>query len=134
MTQATSAQFRAARAILGLTVRELAKVSGVHRNTVVRIESGEASHGPTMAAVQRALEDAGIVFLPASDGTHGPAVALKWGQPEPRPSLKSRTDEGEDGGSLQALDHDLADFMSSPVWLKLSEDGREAISKAAFGE
>ena len=102
----------------------------MHRNTIVRIESGEASHGPTMAAVQRALEDAGIVFLPAVEGMHGPAVALKWGQPEPRPSLKSRTDKGEDGGSLQAL----ADFMSSPVWLQISEDGREAITEAAYGE
>ena len=72
----------------------------MHRNTIVRIESGEALHGP--GRVQRALEDAGIVFLPAVEGMHGPAVALKWGQPEPRPSLKSRTDKGEDGGSLQA--------------------------------
>jgi hypothetical protein len=62
-------------------------------------------------------------------------VALKWGQPEPRPSLKSRTEEGEEGGGdKQALDRDLAAFMSSPVWPKLSEDGREAITKAAFGE
>ena len=128
------AQFRAARAILGLTVRELAKAAGVHRNTIVRIEAGEASHGPTMAAVQRALEAAGIVFLPATEGSHGPAVALKWGQQEPRPSLRSRTEEGEEGGGLQAANPDLADFMSSPVWPMLSEAGREAISTAAFGE
>jgi hypothetical protein len=49
--------------------------------------------------------------------------------------LKPRTEEGEEGsGDLQAVDPDLVDFMSSPVWLKLSEDGQAAIAQAAFGE
>lgn len=74
----TSAQFRMARAALEWTVRDLAEKAGVHRNTIVRIESGEASHGPTIAAVRRALEEAGIIFLAVGDQTNGgPGVRLR---------------------------------------------------------
>ena len=132
--QVTPIQFRMARAALGLTVRELATSAGVHRNTIVRIEAGEASHGPTMAAVQRALEASGVVFIPAIEGVHGPAVALKWGQQEPRPDLIAPSKDGEDGGGVQALDRDLADFMTGAAWGKLSEDGRRAIYEHAMHE
>jgi transcriptional regulator with XRE-family HTH domain len=74
----TSAQFRMARAALEWTVRDLAARAGVHRNTVARIEAGEATHGPTIAAVRRALEDAGIVFLAAGQQVDGgPGVRLR---------------------------------------------------------
>lgn len=77
-TDVTSAQFRMARAALEWTVRDLAAKAGVHRNTIARIEAGEASHGPTLAAVQRALEDAGIIFLSAGEQTNGgPGVRLR---------------------------------------------------------
>jgi transcriptional regulator with XRE-family HTH domain len=55
------------------TVRDLAARSGVHRNTITRIEAGEASHGPTIAAVIRALEDVGIEFTNGDS----PGVRLK---------------------------------------------------------
>lgn len=61
--QVTSAQVRGARAMLGWTVRDLADKAGVHRNTVTHIESDKARHGPTIAAVVRALESAGIEFM-----------------------------------------------------------------------
>src|SRR5690242_8298663 len=59
----TSAQIRQARAALRWTVRGLAQRAGVHRNTITKIEAGEASHGPTIAAVVRALEAAGAKFV-----------------------------------------------------------------------
>lgn len=59
----TSAQIRAARAAVRWTVRQLAERSGVHRNTITKIEAGAASHRPTIAAVVRALEAAGIEFV-----------------------------------------------------------------------
>jgi hypothetical protein len=34
----------------------------VHRNTVTRIEAGNPANGPTMAALERALEAAGVEF------------------------------------------------------------------------
>ncbi|MGY0834952.1 helix-turn-helix domain-containing protein [Azospirillum argentinense] len=77
-TDVTSAQFRMARAALEWTVRDLAAKAGVHRNTIARIEAGEASHGPTLAAVRRALEDAGIIFLSAGEQANGgPGVRLR---------------------------------------------------------
>jgi len=58
----TSAQIRAARGLLKWTVRELADRSGVHRNTITKIEADQAKHGPTIAAVVHALEAAGVEF------------------------------------------------------------------------
>jgi transcriptional regulator with XRE-family HTH domain len=71
--EVTSAQIRAARGLVKWTVRDLAARSGVHRNTITRIEANEAKHGPTIAAVVHALEAAGIEF------TNGdaPGVRLK---------------------------------------------------------
>ncbi|WP_371818771.1 helix-turn-helix domain-containing protein [Rhodomicrobium sp. Az07] len=131
----TPTQFRMARAALLLTVRELAEIAGVHRNTIIRIEAGEASHGPTVAAVQRALEEAGIMFLMPGE-THGPGVALKPGVAEPRrvPGATSAS-EGSDGG-MKARDPELAAFWEArPAgWAELSEEGRRVISEAAFGD
>ena len=58
----TSAHVRAARGFLKWTVRDLADKSGVHRNTITKIEADQAKHEPTIAAVVRALETAGIEF------------------------------------------------------------------------
>lgn len=60
--QVNSAQFRMARAALRWSLEEAASASGVHRNTILRIEQGEASHGPTIAAVVRAYEAEGVRF------------------------------------------------------------------------
>jgi transcriptional regulator with XRE-family HTH domain len=59
----SSAHIRAARGLLNWTVRELADKAGVHRNTVTRMEADKVTHGPTIAAMVRAFEDAGIQFL-----------------------------------------------------------------------
>lgn len=61
-TKVTSAQIRAARGLLKWTVRDLADKSGVHRNTITKMEADQARHGPTIAAVVRALEVAGVEF------------------------------------------------------------------------
>ncbi len=67
----TSAQVRAARGLLNWTVRDLAEKSGVHRNTVTKIEADTAVHGPTIAAVIHALEAAGVEFIPENGGGAG---------------------------------------------------------------
>lgn len=54
----TSAQLRMARAALRWTIRVLAANSGVHANTIAACEADKTSpHGPTMAALERALAD-----------------------------------------------------------------------------
>jgi transcriptional regulator with XRE-family HTH domain len=59
----SSAQIRAARGLLHWTVRELAEKAGVHRNTITRMEADAVTHGPTIAAIVRALEDGGVEFI-----------------------------------------------------------------------
>jgi transcriptional regulator with XRE-family HTH domain len=68
----TSAQIRAARALLNWTVRDLADRAGVHRNTVSRAETDATGPGHANAAIRAALETAGIVFIPENGG--GPGV------------------------------------------------------------
>ena len=71
----TSAQIRAARALLNWTVRDLADRSGVHRNTVTRAETEATRPGHATAAIRSALESAGVDFLDANGS--GPGVRLK---------------------------------------------------------
>lgn len=58
----TSAQIRAARGLLNWTVRDLAEKSGVHRNTITRIETESSLQGYSVAAIKAALEAAGVEF------------------------------------------------------------------------
>lgn len=71
----TSAQIRAARGLLNWTVRDLSERSGVHRNTVTRLETESTSGGHSITAVRSALEAAGVEFIPENGG--GAGVRLK---------------------------------------------------------
>ena len=78
MTEITSAQIRAARALLGMSQRELAELSKVSLRTIGDVERGER---PGSASIGRALvlslEAACIVFIPQNGG--GPGVRLRAG-------------------------------------------------------
>ena len=67
-------QVRGARAILRMTVAELAAAAHVAPNTIVRFEADRGVNTTTLTAIQRALEAAGIVFVPENGG--GPGVRL----------------------------------------------------------
>jgi DNA-binding XRE family transcriptional regulator len=74
----TSEQLRAARAMLRIEQRDLAEWSGVSVETIKRIERtpGMVSiYTSTMMAIQRALEEAGVEFIPENGG--GPGVRLR---------------------------------------------------------
>ncbi|MFO1138335.1 MAG: helix-turn-helix transcriptional regulator [Paracoccus sp. (in: a-proteobacteria)] len=71
----TSAQIRAARGLLNWTVRDLAERSGVHRNTISRVETETTGPGHSLAAIRAALEAAGVEFIPEDGG--GVGVRLK---------------------------------------------------------
>lgn len=51
-----------ARAALGLSTHDLAKLAGVGRVTVVRFEDGENIAAETLAKIEQALADAGAQF------------------------------------------------------------------------
>lgn len=68
----TSEQIRAARALLRWEQRDLVEASGISHPSLKRLEGKPgplAAHGRTIAALQSALEGAGIVFL--NDGEPG---------------------------------------------------------------
>lgn len=72
-----AAQVRMARAGFKISVRELAELSGVADSTILRFESGKGAILATnMARIQRALEDAGAIFITA-DASGGPGVRIK---------------------------------------------------------
>lgn len=71
----TSAQIRAARGLLNWTVRDLAERSGVHRNTITRVETDATGPGYSIEAIQRALEAVGVIFVEANG--EGPGVRLR---------------------------------------------------------
>jgi DNA-binding XRE family transcriptional regulator len=59
----TSAQIRMARAALNWTVRDLAKATGLHRNTINNIEVGRYAGDPeSLRLIERVLTRAGIEF------------------------------------------------------------------------
>jgi transcriptional regulator with XRE-family HTH domain len=73
----TSGQLRAARALLGWTMVELAGRAGISARTVARCEIGEGVPRVTVRTIERivrVLEAAGVQFLHGSDG---PGVRLR---------------------------------------------------------
>ena len=74
----TSGQIKAARALVGLTVAELAKEAGIGFTTLVRLEAADGVPSGTVRtldAVQKALEAAGIEFIGTPED--GPGVRLR---------------------------------------------------------
>jgi transcriptional regulator with XRE-family HTH domain len=73
----TPAQLRAARGLLGWTQAELAKASGVHRNSINTFEKESSDpKRSTLLALERALAKAGVVFIDA-DKEGGPGLRLR---------------------------------------------------------
>jgi transcriptional regulator with XRE-family HTH domain len=74
----TSEQLRAARALVRWEQKDLARASGVSLPTIKRLETKPGkltAHGPTASAIIRALETAGVEFIPENGG--GPGVRLR---------------------------------------------------------
>ncbi len=72
------AQLRAARALLGWSQGSLAEASGLAIATIKRMESARGplkSSGENLLKVQRALEDAGVIFI--DEDEEGPGVRLR---------------------------------------------------------
>ena len=81
MTNLTSAQIRAARALLDWTQPKLAEMAKLSVPTVRRMEGTRGPSASTEAnveAVRRALEAGGVVFLAKEESKDGgPGVRLK---------------------------------------------------------
>lgn len=77
----TPEQFRMAKAALGLNNPELADRTGLHRNTLNKLDQG-AGKASTIQLVRLTLEAQGVQFLDDGEVAVGPGVALKL-PPEP---------------------------------------------------
>ncbi len=78
LTLSTPNQLRAARALLGWEQKDLANGSGLAIGTIRRMEGSRGAIRGNVASlrkVQRALEDAGVVFIDENGG--GPGVRLR---------------------------------------------------------
>jgi hypothetical protein len=74
----SSAQIRAARALLKWTVADLARESSLGLNTIKRAEVAESGTSLTTAndlSIRRAFESAGVEFIDENGG--GPGVRLR---------------------------------------------------------
>lgn len=71
-----SAQCRAARALIGWTMPQLAAAAGVSVGTINNFELGRrAPIAANMTVIRTALESAGVVFIAENGG--GPGVRLR---------------------------------------------------------
>ncbi len=151
-------QFRAARALLGWSQADVAAKARCSRSTVTTFENGTTTPQPrVLEDLIAVLENAGVIFIEARDGEHGPAVAFKWGvAPPARQSgedtaageegnggLKAAWDDIEEAADLDALlgeepspDPGMADYWRTApeLWASLSEGGRETLSRTMFGD
>lgn len=75
----TPEQFKMAKALLGISNPELAEKTGLHRNTLNKLDQG-AGKGSTAQHVRLALEAEGVQFLEPGDVATGTGVALRAGQ------------------------------------------------------
>ena len=70
------AQCRAARSLIDIDQGTLATAASVSKSVIVDFENGHRTpHRNNLESIKRALEEAGVEFIPANGG--GPGVRLK---------------------------------------------------------
>ncbi|WP_372575028.1 transcriptional regulator [Ruegeria jejuensis] len=72
----TPEQFKMAKSALGLSNPDLAEMTGLHRNTLNKVDKGEGK-ASTIQYLRLTLEAQGIQFLDGGEVAAGPGVALK---------------------------------------------------------
>ena len=91
----TARQCRAARGLLGISQRDLAEAASVSLSAILDFETGTRNPRPaTLAALRRAFEDAGVLFIPVNGGGQG--VRLRDPDHDAR-SLPDRPEENPAG-------------------------------------
>ena len=111
----------------------------------------------TLEALRRTFEDAGLRFIDPVEGVIGEGVVFKWGVTPParqasegagargegEAGFKAAWDDAEEDADIDALlgeppapDPGMADYWREQpeLWEKLSEAGRETLSRTMFGD
>lgn len=69
-------QFKMAKAALGLSNPDLSEATGLHRNTLNKVDRGDGK-ASTVQLVRLTLEKRGIQFLENGQVSAGPGVAIR---------------------------------------------------------
>ena len=72
----TPQQFRMAKSALNIANPDLAEKTGLHRNTLNKLDKGEGK-ASTIQLVRLTLEALGVQFLEAGQVSVGPGVSVK---------------------------------------------------------
>ena len=73
----TAGQLRAARGFVSWSARQLAEAANLGLSTVQRVEAGGSITAANMDAIRRALEAAGVEFIPENGGGAGVRMKVK---------------------------------------------------------
>lgn len=113
------AQIRAARALLGLTQKDLAELAGISLGTLNNIERGTQGDPKlsTMKAVQRALEAAGVEFTDERSG----GVGVRFSR---------SVTNGANPLSVLIIDDNDADRLLYASWLSRQNGRQYSITEA----
>jgi transcriptional regulator with XRE-family HTH domain len=139
----TAEQLRMARALLRIGVRELARLASVDKNTISALENGAKGHAATIARLKEALQERGVLLIPALEGIHGAAVSMRWGMEPPKGMRDDeQADEGEDDEGLQSSAWDDTEMLpveeidglrrywsEADRWEYLSSPSRKALGR-----
>lgn len=104
----TSAQMRAARAMLGLDQRGLAELARLSLPTIQRMEaSGGQVRGiiDTLMKVVEALEDAGVELIGENTPSIGSGRGVRLREAAARPSEQLNTRVTRESAALEAANH-----------------------------
>jgi transcriptional regulator with XRE-family HTH domain len=71
-----------ARTALGWSMKRLGRAAEVSPLSVAHFEREGTARASTIEAIQRALEDAGVVFTDANDGGPGARLRDDYGEPQ----------------------------------------------------
>jgi transcriptional regulator with XRE-family HTH domain len=104
----TSAQMRAARAMLGLDQKGLAELAGLSLPTIQRMEaSGGQVRGiiDTLMKVVEALEDAGVELIGENTPSAGSGRGVRLREAASRSGERLSARAGRDGVAPETADH-----------------------------
>jgi len=117
-----------ARALLQMTIVELAEAAGVDKMTLLRFEGGRVPRASTIRKVQAALEERGVVLVgPLAPFTQA-TVALRHGVTPASSENADGEDDADDEAGDESLARSLKEYWSRPEnKQRLSPYGQQAL-------
>ena len=129
VTVMTPDQLRMARALLRMTMVQLAEASGTDKMSILRMESGKRMQAPTVAKIKQALEARGVIFVAALVPILQPTVALRYDAAAPETGDEGDEEEDDDAPEMP-IEGMRAYWSDEGRWSRLSPSGQKAIAKA----